>query len=299
MEFFLAPYPVGGDPSQGDPTKAPDITINSWGCPTSEGCSVTTLQAAVEAQAAAGIMMVVAAGNSGSSCSTVTDPPSFYDASYTVGALNTGRDTIASFSSRGPVTADGSNRIKPDISAPGTDTRSASNTSDNAYTIASGTSMATPHIAGAMALLWSANPSLQNQIDGSQAALNNAAVHINSTQCGSAGPPNNVFGWGRVDVFAAVSSGTPTPTPTATPGSIQLQGKGKKVAGINTSRLKWRGATSSNVDVYRNGVVIVSTPNDGQYDDSTGTTGQASFMYKVCEAGTQNCSNTVTVNFGQ
>ena len=38
MEFFLAPYPVGGDPSQGDPTKAPDITINSWGCPPSEGC---------------------------------------------------------------------------------------------------------------------------------------------------------------------------------------------------------------------------------------------------------------------
>jgi hypothetical protein len=49
---------------QGDPTKAPDITINSWGCPASEGCSANTLQAAVEAQAAAGIMMVVAAGNS-------------------------------------------------------------------------------------------------------------------------------------------------------------------------------------------------------------------------------------------
>src|SRR5213593_290180 len=106
MEFFLAPYPVGGDPSQGDPTKAPDITINSWGCPTSEGCSVNTLQSAVEGQAAAGIMMVVAAGNSGSSCSSVTDPPSFYAASYTVGALNTGTDTIAFFSSRGPATRD-------------------------------------------------------------------------------------------------------------------------------------------------------------------------------------------------
>ena len=43
LEFFLAPYPVGGDPSQGDPSKAPDITINSWGCPTSQGCSPTTL----------------------------------------------------------------------------------------------------------------------------------------------------------------------------------------------------------------------------------------------------------------
>ena len=100
MEWFLAPYPIGR--RQGDPTKAPDITINSWGCPTSEGCSPNTLQAAVDAQAAAGIMMVVAAGNSGSSCSTVTDPPSLYATSYTVGALNTGTDTIASFSSRGP-----------------------------------------------------------------------------------------------------------------------------------------------------------------------------------------------------
>ena len=94
MELFLAPYPIGG--GQGDPTKAPDITINSWGCPASEGCSANTLQAAVEAQAAAGIMMVVAAGNSGSACSTVSDPPSFYAASYTAGALSTGTDTIAS-----------------------------------------------------------------------------------------------------------------------------------------------------------------------------------------------------------
>jgi len=93
-------------------------------------------------------------------------------------------------------------------------------------------------------------------------------------------------------------SGAPTPTPTPTPGPIQLRGQGKKVGGINTSRLKWRGATSPNVDINRDGVVIATTPNDGLYDDSTGTTGQASFMYKVCEAGTQTCSNTVTVNFG-
>ena len=91
---------------------------------------------------------------------------------------------------------------------------------------------------------------------------------------------------------------SPTPTPTATPGPIQLRGQGKKVGGINTSRLKWRGATSPSVDVYRDGNVIATTPNDGSYDDSTGTTGQASFTYKVCEAGTQTCSNTVTVNFG-
>src|SRR5947208_3420628 len=286
MQFFLAPYPVGG--GQGDPTKAPDITINSWGCPTSEGCSVTTLQAAVEAQAAAGIMMVVAAGNSGSNCSTVTDPPSFYAASYTAGALNTGTDTIALFSSRGPVTIDGSNRVKPDITAPGTNTRSASNSSDNAYVFASGTSMATPHIAGAMALLWSAIPSLQNQIDPSRAALNNAAHFISSTQCGTAGPPNNVYGWGRVDILAAVTS-----------SPITLSAAGRKVGGINTSRLTWSGATLTKLDVYRDGIVIATVPNTGTYTDSTGDTGRARYTYKVCAAGTLTCSNEVTVRFRQ
>src|SRR5256884_515026 len=219
MEFFLAPYPLNCTPNEGDPALAPDITTNSWGCPASEGCIVgDELQAAVEAQEAAGIQMVVAAGNSGSACSTVSDPPSFYEASYTVGALNTGTDTIAGFSSRGPVTRDGSNRTKPDITAPGTGTRSCDNTCDSCYTTASGTSMATPHIAGAMALLWSAIPSLQNQIQASRDALDNSAVFISSTQCGVAGPPNNVYGWGRVNIAAAV--GAPPPTPTVAPSPV-------------------------------------------------------------------------------
>jgi len=213
MQWFLAPTRIGGgDP---DPTKAPDITNNSWECPASEGCSFDTLQAAVEAQAAAGIMMVSAAQNSGPGCSTVQNPPGIYEATYSVGALNTGTDTIAGFSSRGPVTADGSNRIKPDISAPGTNTRSSTNASDTSYANFNGTSMATPHIAGAIALLWNAIPSLRHQLLDSRDALNNSAVHISNTQCGDPGPPNDVYGWGRVDILAAVG-GSPPPTPTAT-----------------------------------------------------------------------------------
>src|SRR5438132_10462544 len=181
MEFFLAPYPVNGNPNQGDPLKAPDITSNSWVCPASEGCSANTLQAAVEAQAAAGIMMVAGAGNDGPDCSRVFYPPALYEASYTVGALNTGTDTIAGFSSRGPVTIDGSNRIKPDITAPGTNTRSSYNTSDMAYVSLSGTSMATPHIAGAMALLWCGRPALRHSIAPSRTTLNNAGHFISST----------------------------------------------------------------------------------------------------------------------
>jgi serine protease AprX len=173
MEWFLAPYPIGG--GQGDPLGAPDITINAWHCPPSEGCSVQTLQAAVEAQSAAGIMTVVRADSSGPNCSTMVDPPSIYAASYTMGALNTGTDNVASFSSRGPVIIDGSNRIKPDITAPGTNIRSSYNGFDSDYTVLSGTSMATPHIAGAMALLWCARPDLRHNISGSRTVLNEAA----------------------------------------------------------------------------------------------------------------------------
>jgi hypothetical protein len=79
--------------------------------------------------------------------------------------------------------------------------------------------------------------------------------------------------------------------------AIDLRALGRKVGGINTVRLTWTGATSNNVDVDRNGVVIPTVPNTGAYTDSTGDTGRARYTYKVCEAGTSNCSNEVTVRF--
>src|SRR6266540_177687 len=223
MEFFLAPYPIGG--GQGDPTKAPDITNNSYHCPPSEGCSVATLQAAVEALRDAGIMFVGGTGNLGPNCSTAIYPPEFYEATYSPGGLITGTDTIAIFSGRGPVTVDGSNRLKPDIVAPATNIRSSVIGSDNSYTVGNGASAATPHIAGALALLWSAVPSLQNQVDASRAVFNKAAVHILDGTCDGGNPvtPNNTYGHGRVDVFAAVTgpiprlSPTPRPRPTPAP----------------------------------------------------------------------------------
>lgn len=204
FEWFLAPYPVGGTPAQGNPDLAPDVTNNSWGCPPSEGCAVDTLQDAIEAQRAAGIFTVVSAGNKGPACSTVVDPPAFYDAAYTVGALSTGTDTIASLSSRGPVMADGSQRRKPDIAAPGISIRSS--VRGSSYGFSSGTSMAVPHVVGAVALLWSARPELRGQIDLTEHLLNLSALHLANGTCdASATWPNSTYGFGRLNVLAAVN----------------------------------------------------------------------------------------------
>jgi hypothetical protein len=80
-------------------------------------------------------------------------------------------------------------------------------------------------------------------------------------------------------------------------GPITLSAAKRKVEGINTVRLTWSGATSTDIDVYRDAVLIVTTANNGSYTDSTGDTGRAQYTYKVCEAGTSTCSNDVVVTF--
>jgi hypothetical protein len=95
---------------------------------------------------------------------------------------------------------------------------------------------------------------------------------------------------------------TPTPTPTATPPPapepITLSASGRRVGGVNTVDLTWSGATSANIDVYRNGAQVATVPNTGAYTDSTGGHGRATYTYRVCEAGTSICSNNATVRFG-
>jgi hypothetical protein len=80
---------------------------------------------------------------------------------------------------------------------------------------------------------------------------------------------------------------------------IHLQASGRKVGGINTVRLTWSGATSSSIDVYRDGILVATVPNTGTDTDSTGDTGRAKYTYDVCEAGTSACSNNARVTFRQ
>jgi uncharacterized repeat protein (TIGR01451 family) len=209
FEFFLAPYPVGGDPfTDGDPSQAPHVINNSWTCPPSEGCNPGTLQAVVDNVRAAGIVVVASAGNSGSyGCGTVQDPPAIYDAALSVGATN-GSDDIAGFSSRGPVTVDGSGRHKPDVSAPGVSVWSS--VPGVGYGPMSGTSMAGPHVAGTVALLWSAAPELVGDVAATEWVIARTARPRTTSQgCGGDAVddvPNNTYGWGIVDALGAVQS---------------------------------------------------------------------------------------------
>ncbi len=202
-QWLLAPTNLAGNNPQ--PDLAPDVISNSWGCPASEGCTAgTEVQQAIENLVAGGIVFVAAAGNDGSSCSSIFDSPATYDASFTIGSM-TSSNTMSSFSSRGPVA--GLLGTKPDVIAPGSSVRSITNTGDSSYMTISGTSMATPHVAGVVALLMSVNKSLRGNPARVEQILRETAVPISDTQvCGGIPAstfPNNVQGSGRVDAWNA------------------------------------------------------------------------------------------------
>ncbi len=203
FEWFLAPTDL--DDKNADPDKAPHVINNSWGCPTDEGCNTSnfaTLETSVNNLRDAGVVVVVSAGNDGSKgCSSINTPAAIFAKSFTVGATNSS-DAIASFSSRGPVTVDNSNKMKPEISAPGVGVRSC--VPGGGYQSMDGTSMAGPHVAGLVALIISANPGLAGNVDKIEEIIKNSAVKLSSSSCGSSGVPNNVFGHGRIDALAAI-----------------------------------------------------------------------------------------------
>jgi serine protease AprX len=219
MQWFIAPTDLAG--ANPDPSKAPDVVNNSWGCV--EVCAPPILKDAADASRAAGIFYAVSAGNDNQfflgltmACNTINFPLAPYDSVFTVGALDaasngTPSDTIADYSSLGPVsdnTTDGAQYRKPDITAPGTNVRSASAVGDNTYATHSGTSMAGPHVAGLVALIISANPNLRGDVAAIERIIRQSAKPLTSARgCGgdsNTDVPNNEFGWGRIDALAAV-----------------------------------------------------------------------------------------------
>jgi subtilisin family serine protease len=229
-DWMLAP---GGNTSM-----RPQVINNSWG-----GCAYDNwYRAKTNAWRAAGIYPVFSAGNTSNCgygapyCGSVGTPGTYKE--VTAVGSTTSSDAISSFSLWGPSQdPTAPNEIKPEVSAPGSSIRSSYYSSDTSYTTMSGTSMAAPHVSGALAVIWSACPSLVGNFDATELLLKNSAVKIAyATGCGNEGAgniPNNAFGYGRIDVLAAVNScrapgptpiptTVPTPGPTTPPASILL-----------------------------------------------------------------------------
>ncbi|MCB1561126.1 MAG: S8 family serine peptidase [Xanthomonadales bacterium] len=214
FEWFIAPTDLAGN--NPDPSKAPDVINNSWGCPPTSGgedcdaAEIDLMRTVVNNVRDAGVVVVVSAGNDGPGCSTITSPAAIYASSHTVGATDS-NDAIANFSSRGP-NPDG--LLKPNVSAPGVDV--CSSIPGSTYACGwNGTSMAGPHVAGTVALMISANPSLRGDPDTIESILESTAVPLTSAQtCGAfsgTSVPNAVFGYGRIDAYAAVQAALAVP----------------------------------------------------------------------------------------
>ena len=150
-----------------------------------------------------------------------------------------------------------------------------------------GTSMATPHVTGVAALVWSRNPNKTN------AEVRNA-LNASAKDLGPAGRDTG-FGYGLVQAAAAdtllKNGGSPPSQPPPTPPiTLNAVRRGKRVD------LSWSGAPGTTVDIRRNNSWLLTTSNDGTHSDSI--SGKGSFVYQVCPDRTMiGCSNTVTVVF--
>ena len=210
-QWMLAPTDLSGDNPR--PDLRPHIINNSWG----DNGDSPWYVGYVAAWNAAGIFSVFANGNGGTlfGCGS-SNQPGNYTLAFSAGATD-GEDYIADFSSRGP-TSD--NRIKPDVSAPGVDVLSAG--PNGGVILQSGTSMAAPHVAGTVALLWSANPLLIGDLPATRYVLTSTAAPRLADECDSSGVPNNAYGWGRIDAHRAVQTARVDVPWLSLPASISL-----------------------------------------------------------------------------
>lgn len=168
------------------------IVSNSWGGggpSKNEDPADNALCKAVTSWVKLGIAPVFAAGNSGPSSQTI-GLPGGCPAALTVGATDS-NDKIANFSSRGPAVWKTGSFVKPDISAPGVKIKSSM--PGNKYAELSGTSMATPHVAGVVSLIYQ----LQPKITAEQ------LINVLKTSATKIGDDPNTFGAGRIDAYKA------------------------------------------------------------------------------------------------
>ncbi|GII94982.1 S8 family serine peptidase [Sinosporangium siamense] len=198
-QWMVAPTDLNGRNPR--PDLAPHIVNNSW-----SSLEFHTFYTQVVATwVSAGIFPVFSQGNAGPKCNTGGSPSADPNV-YSVGAFDAG-NRIAESSSRG---VGDRGEIKPDGAAPGVNVRSSVPGSE--YHVLSGTSMAAPHAAGIVALLWSAAPGLSRDIPGTRDMLARNAIDVDDTSCGGTAARNNVWGEGRLDANRLLSDAPTGPT---------------------------------------------------------------------------------------
>ncbi|KDO18277.1 hypothetical protein SPRG_16241 [Saprolegnia parasitica CBS 223.65] len=234
-QFMVCPTkPDGSDP---DCTKGADLVNNSWG---GDASTDTWFADVIDSWHMAGVTPLFANGNEGPACATAGNPASYKNV-LSVGAVGSYTDEpnqLAYFSSKGPAQYKDWNGnvhtiVKPDVSAPGFFTYSALNVNDAYYEYYAGTSMATPHVAGVVALLKSAQKGLTyNQIyrylttttvkdilqpEPKEWILTRNRTLPGAPNCGGVSDkawPNNRYGYGRVNVTNILAGGK-FPNPSA------------------------------------------------------------------------------------
>ena len=267
-QWLLAPTRLDG--TAPDASKRPNVINNSWG--SRNPSNDPFMEDIQNAWAASGIWGQWSNGNSGPSCSTSGSPGSRI-INYSAGAFDSSGN-IASFSARGPG-QDGT--TKPNISAPGVSVRSS--LPGGGYGTASGTSMASPHVAGAVALVWSAAPTLMGDIPATRALLDETAVDTSDLTCGGTTENNNVWGQGKLDAQALVAA-----APVGDVGHV---------AGTVTSG----GSPVAGAQVHVTGPTTrtVTTGSDGTYDLAV-TAGD--YTIRVTAFGYATATRTATVTAG-
>jgi hypothetical protein len=147
-------------------------------------------------------------------------------------------------------------------------------------------------------LTWSSNLSGTIGTGGSFVTALPAGTHVITASVRDSG---NLTGSAAVTIVVSpLSEPAPQPSPAPSPdpsGTASLTARGYKVKGLQKADLSWSGLTSATVDVFRNGVLLVTAANTGSRTDAINVKGSGSYTYKVCGAGTSTCTNQVVVGF--
>ncbi|MEV0797364.1 S8 family serine peptidase [Kribbella sp. NPDC050281] len=279
-QWMLEPTDLAGN--NPDASKRPNIINNSWGSqlPSND----PFMEDITNNWKDSGIFGAFANGNSGDLGCNSSGSPGSLTSNYSAGAYDI-NNNIASFSGRG-VGQNGT--IKPNISAPGVNVRSS--LPGNTYGAFNGTSMATPHLAGTVALLWAASPALKGDVDATRALLNQTAIDTPNSQCGGTDANNNVFGQGRLDALALLNAAPIGDTGTLS-GTVTAATGGAPLAGASVT-VKQAGQPDRVLTTTSTGAFSSVLPA-GSYDLTA-----ASFGYQTQTATVAiTTGNTTTQNF--